>query len=75
MNLENIAECKIQKGKTLDKAVFESGLADSMTQARKLIENKGVKIDGETITSIKYSIENECIICAGKKNFIRICVE
>lgn len=75
LNLENIAEYKIQKGKTLDKAVFESGLADSMTQARKLIENKGVKIDGETITSIKYTLENECIICAGKKNFVRICVE
>jgi tyrosyl-tRNA synthetase len=72
---EHIETFVITRGTGVDKALVDTGLAKSLSEARRLIEGKGVKIDGVTVDSIKSTIDNECLISTGKKNFAKINVE
>ncbi|MDR2074951.1 MAG: tyrosine--tRNA ligase [Holosporales bacterium] len=72
---EDLKTFKFKRGTQIDKIVFETGLAQSMTQARKLIEGGAIKISGETVTSIKYEIKESCTICSGKKHFVKAIVK
>jgi tyrosyl-tRNA synthetase len=53
-----------------------SGLAASKSEARRLIQQNGVKIDGETVSSadLKLSQPGEAVIQVGKRKFARITV-
>ncbi len=67
-----IDEIKISSPMTLDKVLKECGLAESATQAKRLIEGGGVKVDG--ITQDKYDriIDTSCLISVGKKKFKQV---
>ena len=69
---EAIDEIKISSPMTLDKVLKECGLAESATQAKRLIEGGGVKVDG--ITQDKYDriIDTSCLISVGKKKFKKV---
>ncbi|MDR0553099.1 MAG: tyrosine--tRNA ligase [Holosporales bacterium] len=71
----DIEEFRFQSSVQLDRAVFETGLAPSMSMSRKLIEGRGVKVDGSIVDSIKYRITASCVLSVGKKNFVKIAVE
>jgi tyrosyl-tRNA synthetase len=71
----DIEEFRFQIGTQLDRIVFESGLAPSMSMSRKLIAGNGVKIDGNTVNSIRHKITEECVLSVGKKNFVKIVTE
>lgn len=73
-NINEIAEIKIDYGQTLDRVIFKAKLAQSLTQARKLIEGNGVRINDITVNSIKHKINNDCVIKVGKKNFVKVIV-
>ena len=60
-------------GKTrIDKALVITGLAPSQTAARRLIDGKGVKVDGQLVETYDYSIDSDCLISVGKKKFAKI---
>ena len=54
--------------------VFELGLVDSKSEARRLVEQGGVKIDEAKITDVKAEIgtRSGMIVRVGKRKFVRI---
>lgn len=74
-SFSEIPEFKAKKGENLDKILFSAGLAQSLTQSRRLIDGSGVRINDEIVSSIKQKIEEDCIVRVGKKFFAKIIVE
>ncbi len=58
------------------KVMVDSGLASSKSEARRLVEQNGVKIDGKTVDSIDLELteKKEQIIQVGKRRFARIVI-
>lgn len=56
------------------KVMVESGMAPSKSEARRLIEQNGVKIDGEPVGSIDLELteKKEQVIQVGKRRFARV---
>ncbi len=54
--------------------MLKAGLASSKNEARRLIEQKGVKIDSETVSDIAYQFDrvDQYIVQVGKRKFARI---
>lgn len=52
--------------------LVDSGLAGSKSQARRLIEQNGVKIDGETASDPYALLTPQSIVQVGKRHFIQI---
>lgn len=54
--------------------LIELQLFSSKSEARRMIENRGVKINGNTIedTKMKVTIVNELIVQVGKRKFVKI---
>lgn len=72
---KTIPQVKIRKKQfTVDAILVKCKLAQSKSEARRLIEQGGVEIDKKKISDIKkqISIRNGMIIRVGKRRFIRI---
>ena len=56
--------------------MVDSGLASSKSEARRLIQQNGVKIDGETVGSIDLELteKKEQVLKVGKRKFARISI-
>ncbi|MGM0652292.1 MAG: tyrosine--tRNA ligase [Bacillota bacterium] len=56
--------------------LVDSGLAPSKNEARRLIQQNGVKIDGETVSSIDLELteKKEQVIQVGKRRFARVII-
>jgi len=54
--------------------IFDSGLSSSKSQAKRLIFEKGVKINGKLVTNWKekIKIKDGMIISVGKRKFVKI---
>jgi tyrosyl-tRNA synthetase len=64
--------CALKEIKLADLLVG-SGLVESKKEARRLIEQGGIKLNGEKLTEDKVlSIEKECVLQAGKRKFKKI---
>ena len=53
----------------------ENNLASSKSEAKRLIKEGAVEIDGQTIAESEIELENNQVIRVGKKKFVRIIVE
>ncbi len=73
-NPEDIEECVLDvKEIKLADLLLKSGLVPSKKEAQRLIEQGGIKIDGEkVIEDKKITLSKECIIQAGKRKFKKI---
>jgi tyrosyl-tRNA synthetase len=60
----------------LPRLLVESGLAPSMAEARRLIEQGGVRVDGERAeraeTEVEVSADRTLLIQVGKRRFLRV---
>lgn len=73
INSGNIEECVFDKDISIVKILKETNLVDSFTEARKLIKNKGVKINNAVIEEdFIISEPLEFILSKGKKNHRKI---
>jgi len=54
--------------------IFDAGLARSKSQARRLVQQGAVKLDGERVTSIEAQVEadGEQVLQVGKRRFLRL---
>ncbi len=50
----------------------KAGLAASNSEARRLIEGKGVKVDGETAGDIGYVLRGDAVVSRGKNRFVKV---
>ncbi len=52
--------------------LVKSRIAQSKSQARRLIEQQGVRIDGITIDDVTLVIDRECVLQSGRRHYLRI---
>lgn len=69
---EDIPEFKPQGEPVLLDVLVESGLVESKSQARRLIQQNGVKIEGEPAADPYQVLEPPVIVQVGKRRFIKI---
>ncbi len=71
---EDIQEVKVEQGKNILDLLTELNFAASRGEAKRLIQGGGVKIDGEKITDMSYtiSIEDSLVLQAGKRKFAKL---
>lgn len=70
----DIPEIKIELGKNILDLLVELNFTASKGEAKRLIQGGGVKIDGEKISDLNYSInfEQSVILQSGKRNFAKL---
>jgi tyrosyl-tRNA synthetase len=59
-------------GETILKALVESKIASSSSEAKRLIDQGGVKIDGVVVNQYDTPVGSGSVVQSGKRNFIRI---
>jgi tyrosyl-tRNA synthetase len=53
-------------------ALVETGLASSKSEARRLIEQKGVKVNDQVVESLDFEVKSGDVIQKGKRFFVKI---
>lgn len=71
---EDIQEVKVEQGKNILDLITELKFTASRGEAKRLIQGGGVKIDGEKITDMGYTIsfEGSVVLQAGKRKFAKL---
>jgi tyrosyl-tRNA synthetase len=78
---EEAPEKRVPRGeaKRLTLLLVEVGMAESRSEAERLIKQRAVEIDSERVTDVKHEVDlsqpREFLLRAGKKKFLRIIVE
>ncbi len=68
----DIPERKLQGSQTLVDLLLEAEFAKSKSDARRLIEHNGVKLDGKTLTDPAELMDMEGILQVGKRHFLKL---
>ncbi len=66
---------KAVKGATLGDALVGAGMAASKSEARRLVEQKGVKVDGQVVSDMNHILspnKQGMVIQKGKRHFVRV---
>ena len=63
---------KLHAGQTVLEVLLEGKLVTSKSEGRRLIEQKGVRLDGVTLTNPNQVFPHPGILQAGKRRFLRI---
>lgn len=69
---EEIPEHGYQEGQTVLEVLMEAGLVNSKSEGRRLIDQKGVRLDGEVLNDAIAAIQGEGVLQVGKRNFIKL---
>ena len=70
---ENILEINVEKeNPTLIDCLMASKLCNSTSEARRLIQQNGVKVNGEIINEFNKIVEKGSVIQKGKNKFVKI---
>jgi len=67
-----MSEAKVKKGSALIDIMTEHSLAQSKAEARRLIEQGGVRMNDAVIDSVDDAIEAEGILKVGKRKFLKL---
>lgn len=59
-------------GQSIVSVLVKSGIAASNSQARRLVDQGGVKINGIVCKKYDYTLEKGAVVQGGKRNFIKI---
>lgn len=71
---EEISEFSPKGEPVLLDILVNSGLVQSKSQARRLIDQNGIKIDGETVSDPYLVLNQTVIVQVGKRRFIRVII-
>jgi tyrosyl-tRNA synthetase len=76
-NAAAFEEKEVSLGAKITDIIFEIGAAESKGAAKKLIEGKAVKINGEALTDLQYAVTktDDFELSVGKKKFFKIIVK
>ncbi len=67
---KNIATKKIKAGTVLD--VVSDAFGISKSEVRRLVAQKGIKIDDKVVEDVEQKISKDCLIQVGKRRFIQL---
>ncbi len=68
----DIEEYSLESGQTVLDVILKAGLANSRSVARRLLEQRGVRLDGEVIERGDLLFPHPGILQVGKRRFIRV---
>ncbi len=69
---DELPEYKLQDGQTILDVILATNLAPSKAEARRLIEQKGVKLDGKTLENGAIPFPQKGVLQVGKRKYIKI---
>ena len=69
---EKMPEYHLKADQTVLDVLEDSGLVSSRSEARRLIKQSGVRLDGETLTDPNEKFPHPGVLQVGKRNFIEI---
>ena len=72
---DDIDDYQLKEDDLLVNIIADSGLLNSKSEARRMIKQSAVKIDGETVTDIHHKIttSDSFILKVGKRKFLKVC--
>ena len=69
---DEMAEYSLKSGQTVLDVLIDAGLAESKSKARALIDQKGVRLDGNTLERADAPFPHAGVLQVGKRRFLRI---
>ncbi len=69
---EEMPEFALQPGQTVIDVLIAADLVPSKSEGRRLIEQKGVKLDGETLEKFDAEFPHPGVLQVGKRRFVRV---
>ena len=69
---DEMPEFSLQAGQTVVDVILAAGLAESKSKARSLIDQKGVKLDGEVLERGDAVFPHPGVLQVGKRRFVRV---
>jgi tyrosyl-tRNA synthetase len=69
---EEMVKFKLRANISIIDVLVESGLAGSKSEARRLIDQNGVRLDGETLHEANSPFPHSGVLQAGKRKFLRV---
>jgi tyrosyl-tRNA synthetase len=65
-------ELKLEPGQTVLDVLLAGKLVTSKSEGRRLLEQNGVRLDGETLTDANQPFPHPGVLQAGKRRFLRV---
>lgn len=69
---DEMPEYKMQAEATVLDVLIEAGLVSSKSEARRMIDQKGVRLDGETLERGDITFPHPGVLQVGKRRFVRV---
>ena len=69
---DDMPEYEIQSGQTVVDVILAAGMAESKSKARQLIDQKGVRLDGEVLERGDMVFPHSGVLQVGKRKFLRV---
>jgi tyrosyl-tRNA synthetase len=69
---ESMEEFELKPGASVLDVLLDAGLASSRSEARRLLAQRGVRLDGETLESGEAQFPHPGVLQAGKRRFVRV---
>lgn len=69
---EEMPEYRLTKGETVLDVLVNAGLAKSKSEGRRLVNQKGVRLEGSVLAEALESFPGEGVLQVGKRHFVRV---
>lgn len=69
---DEMPEYELQSGQTVVDVILAAGMAESKSKARQLIDQKGVRLDGEVLDRGDMVFPHPGVLQVGKRKFLRV---
>jgi tyrosyl-tRNA synthetase len=69
---DDMPEFAMKPGASVTDVLLDAGLVSSKSEARRLIDQKGVKLDGEALERGDMPLPHPGVLQAGKRRFVRV---
>jgi len=69
---EEMQEFALVPGATVTEVLLQTGLAGSRSEAKRLIDQKGIRLDGEALERGDTPFPHPGVLQAGKRRFVRM---
>jgi tyrosyl-tRNA synthetase len=69
---EEMPEYQMKQGETVLDVLASSGLITSKSEGRRLVQQKGVRLDGEVLNDIAEPFPHAGVLQVGKRHFVRV---
>ena len=69
---EDMPEYALQTGQTVQEVLLASGLVSSKADGRRMVEQRGVRLDGEALEKFDAAFPHPGVLQVGKRRFVRV---